>query len=352
MDKKLLLSVPVILFILSLVFTMPKIYAATFVIDSSGNVQYVNNPSGQVLGEEDGTNNSWGDHQDSSSSNSNNKDSQNQNQQSANTMSQNELKIQVKSEDGSNGQEQQKEQISNSENQQVPPEPSQVQEREITRQETQNEASGEGSQTQEGNTERVENQNEVKLNIVDGKLKMEGGKINDASNSADELDLFENQNERKITVRPDSDEYQIEQQGISANTKFPLSIDTTNNSLIVTTPAGTKVVAILPKAAVDELLQRGIIDTVNTVAASGSSQNQVSSSVSGNLVQQQTKEKIMLTSQNGDLVYNVDGQKKVKLFGLFPFDVNVVADVSAQTGRVTNINQPLMLKFLGFLFTS
>ncbi len=343
---------PIVLFILSLIFTMPKIYAATFVIDSSGNVQYVNNPSGQVLGEEDGANNSRGDNQDSSSSNSNNKDSQSKNQQSANTMSQNELKIQVKSEDSSNVQEQQKEQVSNSENQQETLEPLKAQEREMTGQETQNEASGEGSQTQERNTERVENQNEVKLNIEDGKLKMEGDKINDASNSADELDLFENQKERKITIRPDSNEYQIEQQGISANTKFPLSIDTTNNSLIVTTPAGTKVVAILPKAAVDELLQRGIIDAVNTVAASGSGQNQTSSSVSGNLVQRETKEKIMLISQNGDLVYTVDGQKKVRLLGLFPFDVNVVADVSAQTGRVTNINQPFFLHLLGFLFQS
>jgi len=54
--------------------------------------------------------------------------------------------------------------------------------------------------------------------------------------------------------------------------------------------------------------------------------------------------------ENGELIYEVKGEKAIKILGLFNVRGNVDVDVSASSGEVLTINEPLWLKILGLIF--
>ncbi len=115
---------------------------------------------------------------------------------------------------------------------------------------------------------------------------------------------------------------------VTAHTQLPLSVGA-DNELIVTTPAGSKMVSVLPDTAIANLVRRGIV---------------LSSESAG------TKDNVELKQENGNLEYSVQGVKEMKFLGFFPVSAPVQANVSAETGTVTQITQPFYLNVFGFLF--
>lgn len=127
----------------------------------------------------------------------------------------------------------------------------------------------------------------------------------------------------------------VTQNEVAAVTKFPLSVDVSTNSLVVTTPAGQKIVTVLPEQAIKNLLATGILNKVETSSADAEALG-VSSSV------------VNLEMRNKDAVYKIRGTKNHKLFGIIPVTTPVTAFVSVENGN-TNTQQSVLATVVDIL---
>lgn len=121
-------------------------------------------------------------------------------------------------------------------------------------------------------------------------------------------------------------------QRVGALVNFPLSINPTTKELTVTTPAGSKVVTVLPQKAVDNMLASHVMDDVMS--------EKVKNSLASipNLVK--------LEIRNEVLGYKVKGTKTHKLLGFIPIKTGVEAFVSAENGQVVESTQSFLGRIL------
>jgi hypothetical protein len=199
-----------------------------------------------------------------------------------------------------------------------------------------------------------------------------------------EVEIEEHESRFKIKIKMRGDGLEIKERGIGVLLHFPISIGE-NNELIITTPAGTKVVVILPSQAVANILQSNIMDrileyrarfatptpqastsAVPSPEASGSASPVSSASATPEATSVASPENspttspelvelvqdIELVMENDTLVYKIKGEKQVKLFGVFALNAPVSVDVSAETGELVTVSNPFYLRFLPFLFTN
>lgn len=136
--------------------------------------------------------------------------------------------------------------------------------------------------------------------------------------------------EQEINLATEDGSLQIEHKGVKASTNFPLSIDPNTKELIVTTPAGQKAVTVLPDQAVQNATRAGHI-TFSPIP--------VATSVAT---------PVQLSSQDGQVVYKVEGQKHVRLFGIIPLNLPTTAIVSSSNGTVTT-QQSILTRLLDLL---
>ena len=137
----------------------------------------------------------------------------------------------------------------------------------------------------------------------------------------------EEKNEVKINTR--NGDFVINRNNVGATTNFPLTVDSSTNILTVTTPSGEKQVTVLPDQAVQNMLSRNVIDQI-----SGQSAADLSSRVK------------MTQKSDGSLVYEIEGEKQEKLFGLMPLKFKKTAIVSVETGELLETKESFATKFL------
>lgn len=193
--------------------------------------------------------------------------------------------------------------------------------------------------TKEGEikTEIVSGGVKVKLERKDGRLKIK------AENEAgEELELGEEEifkieeriDKNIVKVATGEGEKMVFGRGnVAAATNFPLSVDLTTNSLVVKTPSGTKTVAVLPDAAVNNLLAANVIDKLGAAALTAATASGGLSGVSSI---------IQFGERNGVAVYDVAGEKQERLFGLIPVSIRKTVTVSAETGELVGQNKTLL----------
>lgn len=140
-----------------------------------------------------------------------------------------------------------------------------------------------------------------------------------------EVKIKEGTSESKIKIRSGKNKFEFQQEGtkFSVESSFPLSVNPTTRELTVTTPAGSRIVAVLPQQAVNNMLAAGIVTTTTKVD--------------------------IKTESDGTLSYDIAGAKDEKLLGIFDVAVSKNLVVSAQTGRVLTVNQSTFSKILDFL---
>lgn len=140
-----------------------------------------------------------------------------------------------------------------------------------------------------------------------------------------EVEVKKGTNKSKIKIRSGKNKFEFQQEGakFSVESDFPLSVDSVTRELTVTTPAGSKVVAVLPQQAIDNMLAAGIVTFTSGVD--------------------------LKTEPDGSLSYNIDGTKNEKLLGVFDVAIPKNLIVSAQTGQVLIVNQSIFSKVLDFL---
>lgn len=144
-----------------------------------------------------------------------------------------------------------------------------------------------------------------------------------------------NENLVEIQARGDANDIKISQEngkfilnenGISAQTAFPIIVDPVKNQLSVTTDSGDRLISVLPYEATLSLVRAKIIDKVND--------NQMS----------------LGEDSKGELIYQIDGTRNINLFNVASIKASVNSSVSASNGEILNLNQPVWLNILGFLF--
>ncbi|GIW57645.1 MAG: hypothetical protein KatS3mg083_590 [Candidatus Dojkabacteria bacterium] len=121
---------------------------------------------------------------------------------------------------------------------------------------------------------------------------------------------------------------------ITALSRFPLAISTETNKLIVTTPKGERVVAVLPDDAVNQILKLKVIDSLEKTESNGPSER--------------SAQGIELTTRNGEIVYKILGKRTYRLFSLIPIQSSLEAQVSAETGQVISVDKPIITRIIDF----
>src|SRR3989344_8458078 len=194
----------------------------------------------------------------------------------------------------------------------------------------------------------------IEIRIVNGqtivKIKNEHGEEIEASREA-ENELLEDANEKleeeDIQIASDSAGLGFIQHGKKVRTNFPLTIDPATGQLFVTTPTGTKVVAILPDVAIQNMLAAGILTRIDqsgtpspSIPPGGTPSAGATSSatVTGSAVE--------LTEVNSLPAYEITGVRVQNFLGLIPVDIKIKAVVSVQNGQLVDVQQGILARIL------
>lgn len=170
----------------------------------------------------------------------------------------------------------------------------------------------------------------VKYVVENGKVVLkisdESGEDQDASEEEleDLHDELEQEFEDKgIDVATDGGKIRFTKNNVSAQSNFPLSVNVDTNQLIVSTPNGDKVIAILPDQAILNLINTGVINTIS------------GDSTTDSLTE------VTLEEREGEVVYKVKGIRTKRLLGFIPVNTEVTAFVSAEDGVPVATEQSL-----------
>src|SRR3990167_2633360 len=146
------------------------------------------------------------------------------------------------------------------------------------------------------------------------------------------------------------------QRGRRVRTNFPLSVNPVTGELFVSTPAGEKVVTILPDVAIANMIRAGILTRVEEGTPSASPTPEGTPSAGEGTEGAEATEGasvdgagIELTSEDGNVVYLISGVKSQNFIGLVPVDIKLKAVVSASDGSLLDIRQNFFARLLDLL---
>ena len=149
----------------------------------------------------------------------------------------------------------------------------------------------------------------------------------DVSNYGDEIVEIEERGEPqtiRISALPEG--FSISQKGITAVTGYSISIEAERQELSVETGSGLHYISVFPFDAVANVVKANIINRLDPQGRVTLSEEDV-----------------------GEISYVIEGERVIKLFNIFSFDVPVITKVSASTGQVLKVDQPIWLSFFGFI---
>lgn len=195
--------------------------------------------------------------------------------------------------------------------------------------------------------EKVENSSgagekrEIRLEIEKGKVvvKDKSESVMYKSGERQSLDeinkgLGEDGIKLRKTIR---ENFAIKSGSVEAETHFPLRIDTESNQLTVVTPNGEKKVAVLPDQAVENVLKKGLINSIETGVEGGASG------------EAEIAQKSTLTEINNELVFQIKGFSNKKFMGILPTSFAKTVYVSANNGEVVKTNETFLNRVLELL---
>ncbi|CAN5339086.1 hypothetical protein BH10PAT1_BH10PAT1_4620 [soil metagenome] len=166
---------------------------------------------------------------------------------------------------------------------------------------------------------------QISLASVDGTVKLNGVDVTNVKDTLVEIEARSNSSELKIGQS--NGKFNIEENGVIADTSFPITVDPAKNELTVDTNSGSRLLSVLPYEATLSLTRAKLINKV-------------------------VNNKITLNeSSNGVLQYEINGTRDVNLFNVASIKANVNSIVSASTGEIIKVDEPQWLKFFGFLFS-
>jgi len=174
---------------------------------------------------------------------------------------------------------------------------------------------------------------EISLAKDNGKVELSvttdsGRSKTDVTSYKDDLVEIETTDEsKKVKITTVDGAFVIAQEGITAKTVFPITINAPEKRILVETSSGKRFLSILPYDAVSGIFKANILkaDGIKSVD--------------------------LKESDKGELEYGVDGKKEISLFNIISFEVPIQANISASTGEILKLEMPVWYKILGFVFT-
>lgn len=183
----------------------------------------------------------------------------------------------------------------------------------------------------------------VKFEIKDNKVKIET-RVKEAEDEVELEDEAEDEAVDQAEAELEDEDIKIAtapgrialvNKRVGALSNFPISIDPTTRQLTVTTPAGIKVLTVLPQKAIDNMLAAKVMTDV----VGEKSDDELASIPS----------LVKLEVKDGVLVYKAKGTKTHKLLGFIPIKTGVEAFVSAENGQVVESIDSLLGRILNRL---
>nr|AQS34463.1 hypothetical protein [uncultured bacterium] len=163
------------------------------------------------------------------------------------------------------------------------------------------------------------------LNVKDGSQE----KSLDVSQVGGEIiEIEERPQARRVKIGILGEKFLIEEEGTLALTDYPIKIDPTRAELSVVTDTGHRILPFLPKEAFEVAVRSRVI----------------SKQKDGETMQ-------LIEGGQGELAYDISGEKTINLLNLFKLNVPVRTSISALTGEVLLVEQPTWLRVFGFLFS-
>lgn len=177
-------------------------------------------------------------------------------------------------------------------------------------------------------TELILNTITLKYQLQGGKLALVGEDEQGRAMAIDETDMRRtetsvlNRLERRgVVLSLTSDnKLAVRNNKVTAVTDLPIMVDVKTKTLMVSTPDGPMVVTVLPDKALENILDLGVIASVNT----------------------QVIPKIEYVGD--EVVYRFGGTKVYKMLGIYQVTVPVTIVVSVNTGEVVSRDQPFITR--------
>lgn len=155
------------------------------------------------------------------------------------------------------------------------------------------------------------------------------------------LEIRERAERDSVTVSTSGDQFVIRRNDIGALAHFPLSVDLSTNTLMVSTPTGEKSVTILPDQAVRNMLAANVIDQLGGPGFTQLVQENPDLSL-GQIVR-------LIQTQQGTLAYEVPGIRQQRLLSFIPVVIETTAIVSADTGELLDTQSSFVNRLLDFV---
>lgn len=221
---------------------------------------------------------------------------------------------------------------------------------------TKNEATGFESETE---IEDGKEKTKVKFRNIKIEFEREGSKVvakfKDENGEEIELeddeenelldDLNDELEDDDITIATDSASPGFIQKGRRVRTNFPLSINPTTGELFVTTPAGEKMVTILPNEAIENMIRAGIMTRTEEPPSPPPADEGTGSAE----IIPDDDASIELAQLNDEPVYIISGIKAQNLLGVVPVDIKIKTFVSTADGSLVDIEQNFFARLLDLL---
>lgn len=181
-------------------------------------------------------------------------------------------------------------------------------------------------------SETPEEDAKISLAKVNGKATLEvsspsGNKSLDVTNYNKEvIEIEERPEVQKLTISVSGDKFIIGQRNVFAETDYQINIDPQTARLTLETPSGLRFLSILPRQATDSVLRAKYINRI------------------------ESERNLVIKEEGSDLTYEVFGDKVLNFFNFFEYPIPVSVQVSASTGEILYVDQPIWLKVINFLF--
>lgn len=175
-------------------------------------------------------------------------------------------------------------------------------------------------------------QTAVILSNNQGTVRLSYGKdadkeINLTGYEQDIVEIEGRESAKKIFIRASEGGFLIREGMVTATTAFPIKINSPENKLAVSTSTGERFLAVSPFDAVSQIVRTKIISPFTEDATIS-----------------------LVERPEGEVAYVIDGKKEIQLFNIFLIEVPVTAEVSAVSGNLIDVNQPLWYSVVDFLF--
>ncbi len=191
----------------------------------------------------------------------------------------------------------------------------------------------------------------IRLENEDGrfKLKIKNDLDEDVSEVEPEgenlLEVAEREEDNRLKISTISaSRLLLSRRRLGAITDLPISVSLQTNQLIVSTQAGSRVVAILPDQAIENMLREKLLDKVG-----GFSVSEILSEASPSSTFAESVE--LKVDAGGEPVYEIFGSKLFKVLGFWPVSLPRKITISAQTGAVEKVSESLLNRFLNLIST-